>query len=67
MNGHLNNRLARLTLQSLDKRVRGRLAEIKLEIIAGTGLQTDLDYYQGQIDILKEIDVLMDLDAFPDD
>lgn len=65
MNGHTNNRLARLTLQSLHKKAQGRLAEAKLEQIAGaTDVQSELDYWQGNIDALLEADILLGLDAF---
>ena len=65
MNGHINIRLARLTLQSLAKKASGRLDKARLDIQAGaTDLQDELDYWQGNLDALKEADILLGTDAF---
>lgn len=65
MNGHTNNRLARLTLMSLAKKAKGRIAEAELEQIAGSSdIQSEIDYWQGYLHALEETDVLMYLDAF---
>ena len=65
MNGHTNNRLARLSLGSLHDKATKRLAQARQEQLSGaTDVQDELDYWQGYIHALEEADILIGLDTF---